>query len=144
MKNCKIALEDPDVCGKTICCRFCEDKADCVDVCDFEGDCSEQVGSALQVMEEAVPDRIKEVTDLMIQMKKAEDRIAEIKESLLKAMEEHGIKKFENEQISFTYVAPTVRKTFDKKALQKDYPDIDLDLYQKESKVKASVRIQVK
>lgn len=144
--NCKIAIEEPQECGKTVCCHYCEDKMDCINACAIPQPCPEQVEetSALQIMEDAVPDKIREVTDLMIQMKKAEDRITKIKESLLKAMEENGIKKFENEQISFTYVAPSIRKTFDKKALQKDYPDIDLDQYQKGSKVKASVRIQVK
>lgn len=148
MVKCKIALDDiqESVCGKTVCCYFCDERSECNNACDEHNPCEEQVEEvdALQVMEKAVPDRIHEITKLMVQVKKAEERIAEIKEHLLKAMEEHGIKKFENEQISFTYVAPSTRKTFDKKALEKDHPELDLSKYNKDSKVKASVRIQVK
>ena len=148
MVNCKIALDDiqESICGKTICCYYCDERSECSCTCDEHNPCEEQVveESALDVMENAVPDKIHEVTKLMVQVKKAEERIAEIKEHLLKAMEEHGIKKFENEHISFTYVAPSTRKTFDKKALEKDHPELDLSKYNKESTVKASVRIQVK
>ena len=148
MMKCKTAMDDiqSSICGKTICCHYCDERMSCKNACDESDPCEDQVEevSALQVMETALPDRIKEVTDLMLQVKKAEDRIAEIKDSLLKAMETNGIKKFENEQISFTYVAPSTRSTFDKKALQKDHPELDLTKYNKESKISASVRIKVK
>lgn len=148
MVRCKLIVDgsEESMCGKDLCCHYCPDKDTCTVSCDETGQCPEQLveQDALQVMQDLIPEKITEVTDLMIMVKKAEDRIAEIKESLLKAMEEHGVKKFENEYISFTYVAPSVRKTFDKKKLEKDHPEIDLDQYQKESKVKASVRIQVK
>ena len=147
MIKCKIVLDDPteSLCGKDICCHYCDELSTCKQSCETP-DCKEmlEVPDELQVMEKAVPEKIREVTDLMVQVKKAEERIAEIKESLLDAMEKNNIKKFENEQVSFTYVAPSTRSTFDKKALQKDHPELDLTKYNKTSAVKASVRIQVK
>ena len=113
--------------------------------CDEPEDCDQQIHEKdeLQVMEEALPDQITQITELVIQMKKMEETVAKFKEDLLKAMEQHGIKSFKSENVSFTYVAPTTRTTFDKKKLKKDHPDIDLEQYNKVSDVKASVRIKV-
>jgi regulator of replication initiation timing len=154
MIKCKLALnnEVETDCGKDICCFTCDDRKDCVYACDLEdpeNNCLDRVvieeeKTELQVMQEVLPDKLQEVTDLMIQMKKAEAQITKIKEALLKAMEDNGIKKFENEKLTFTYVAPTTRKTFDKKAFEKAHPEIDLDQFDKVSNVKASVRIAVK
>lgn len=137
-------------CGKDICCQCCDQKDTCADICDEDdpNKCPLAVEveekTELQVMQEVLPDKLNEVTDLMIQMKKAEAQITKIKEALLKAMEDNGIKKFENEKLTFTYVAPTTRKTFDKKAFEKAHPEIDLGQFDKVSNVKASVRIAVK
>lgn len=147
MVKCKIVLDDPteSLCGKDICCHYCDELDTCKQSCESVA-CKEmlEVPDELQIMETAVPEKIREVTDLMLMVKKAEERITEIKEALLDAMEKNNIKKFENEKVSFTYVAPSTRSTFDKKALQKDHPELDLTKYNKTSAVKASVRIQVK
>lgn len=151
MYNCKSIIDHPEefTCGKTMCCVFCDQKETCLDACDLDPEgCEHAVKveekTELQVMQEVLPDKLQEVTDLMIQMKKAEAQITKIKEALLKAMEDNGIKKFENEKLTFTYVAPTTRKTFDKKAFEKAHPEIDLGQFDKVSNVKASVRIAVK
>lgn len=67
-----------------------------------------------------------------------------MKKKLLEAMETHGVKKFENDLVTFTYVAPTTRATLDKSKLAKAYPDINLGDFEKISNVSASVRIKVK
>lgn len=152
MIKCSYALEELPECGKEICCLYCEDKDNCYFKCEElftdrnPEECSERIEEPdeLEVMNKDNEVMIQEVTDLMIQVKKAEERISEIKELLLKSMEDNGVKKFENEKVSFTYVAPTTRKILDKKKLEKDHPELDLNQYQKESKVKASVRIKVK
>lgn len=148
MIKCKVAMNDLPECGKDVCCGFCESKDTC-EQCEpscKSGSCGDQVYVPDEIIkiETGMQIKIQEVTDLVVQMKQAEERISQIKESLLKAMEKHGIKKFENQQVSFTYVAPTTRKTLDKKKLETEHPEIDLSQYQKESKVSASVRIQVK
>ena len=58
-------------------------------------------------------------------------------------MEKYGVKKFETDEVTFTYVAPTTRNTIDSKALKAEQPDIAA-LYTKTSNVKASVKITVK
>jgi hypothetical protein len=54
------------------------------------------------------------------------------------------VKSFKNDVIEVTYVGPSTRSTFDKKALEADHPELDLTKYNKTSAVKASVRIKVK
>lgn len=66
-----------------------------------------------------------------------------MKQKLLQAMEEHGVKSFENAKVKFMYVAPTTRTTIDSKKLKADHPDI-VEAYSKTSNVSASVRITVK
>lgn len=146
--KCNYAMNDPQPCGKVDCCFHCEEHDTCKLSCEEETyeDCEEliQEDDELQIMETALPDTIGKVTDLVIQMKKAEAEIDKIKAEILKAMESNGIKKFENEKVSFTYVAPSKRTTFDKKAFEKAHPEIDLGQFDKVSNVKASVRIAVK
>lgn len=68
-------------------------------------------------------------------------RMDELKKELLKAMEENGIKSFENDYMKITYKAPTTRKSVDTKRLK----DEGLyDIYTKESIVKSSVTVNFK
>jgi predicted phage-related endonuclease len=67
----------------------------------------------------------------------------EYKEKIQQAMEERGIKKFENEFITITYIEPTTRVSLDSKKLKQEEPDLYIK-YANESEVKASVRIKVK
>ena len=73
-----------------------------------------------------------------LQMVKARLELEEkkVKEALLKAMEDNGIKSFENDFVKITYKAPTTRKSIDSNALKEQ------GLYEafvKESPVKSSV-----
>ncbi len=72
--------------------------------------------------------------------KAAED---EFKKTLLKEMEEAGVIKLDNEQLSIIYVAETVRESLDTKALREELPDV-YDAYVRMSKVKPSLRIRLK
>ena len=62
----------------------------------------------------------------------------QIKEAMLKAMEENGIKSYESENVRITYKAPTVRSSVDTQALKEQGL---YDAFIKESPVKASVSI---
>ena len=62
---------------------------------------------------------------------------------LIIAMEEQGVKSFENDKIKITYVAPVTRKGIDTTRLKKEHPEI-AEEYQKETTTKASVRITLK
>lgn len=144
MIRCKIAKESGNEC--TDCCFFCDKRSTCEDVCDdMEEFCEEQEEeNELSIIESAVPDVLKAITDITVQMNKLEEQQKLMKQKLMGAMEEFGVKKFENDKVSFTYVAPTTRKTLDKEKLEADHPEINLSDYDKESKVSASVRIKVK
>lgn len=143
MMKCKITMEENRECQN--CCFFCDKKDTCKDACDeMEEKCEEQVEETdLQVIESTVPDVLKAITDITVQKKKLEEQEKLMKEKLLQAMEEHGVKSFENAKVKFMYVAPTTRTTIDSKKLKADHPDI-AEAYSKTSNVSASVRITVK
>lgn len=132
----------------TICCGTCDKKGDCPMRCDSmteSGDCpnAEAVNDELAQFERAVPEAIRQITDLMVAKKTIEDREKELKAQLIRAMETYGVKSFDNELIRITYVAPTTRTAIDSARLKKDHPDI-AEQYSKTSNVAASVRIAVK
>ena len=145
--KCKIAMEKTPVCEKDICCFYCSDNRQCVDAChdDDPNGCAEfvQEETELQVMESAVPEAIRIITDITIQKQKLDEQEKLMRKKLLEAMETYGVKKFENEKISFTYVAPTTRTSIDSTKLKKKYPDIAEEC-SKVSNVSASVKISVK
>ena len=86
---------------------------------------------------------IKEAEYAMAAAKKLEAKAKEIKEQVLKAMEENGVTKFENDKVRITYVAPVSKVSVDTKALKEKYPEIAEELT-KTTEQKASVRITVK
>lgn len=144
MIKCKLAIENDADCQK--CCLHCDKINDCDDVCvNIEENCEEAVeeGTELAVMNSAVPDVLKAITDITVQKKKLDEQEKLMKKKLQEAMEQHGVKSFENEVVKFVYVAPTTRTTLDSTKLKKDHPDI-AEKYSKTSPVSASVRITVK
>ena len=58
-------------------------------------------------------------------------------------MEKHDIKKWDNEVMIVTYVAPTTRTSIDSKKLKEDMPEV-VEKYSKTSNVKSSIRIKLK
>lgn len=143
MKKCKITMEENRECQN--CCFFCDKKETCEDVCgEMEERCEEQVEETdLQVIQSAVPDVLQAITDITVQKKKLDEQEKVMKQKLLQAMEEYGVKAFENAKVKFMYVASTTRTTIDSKKLKADHPDI-AKAYSKTSNVSASVRITVK
>lgn len=143
MMKCKVATKEYKC---TNCCFFCDKKESCEDACqEIEEKCEEQFEEEtdLQIIQSAVPDVLKSITDITVQKKKLEEQEKLMKKKLLQAMEEHGVKSFENAKVKFMYVAPTKRTTIDSKKLKADHPDI-AEAYSKTSNVSASVRITVK
>ena len=65
----------------------------------------------------------------------------EIKEAMLQAMEQNGIKSYESENVKIIYKGPTTRKTVDTAALKEQGL---YEAFTKESPVKASVSISWK
>lgn len=75
--------------------------------------------------------------------KEIEAKQKELKESILKEMEETNTIKIETEELTITYVAPTYREAFDTKKFRVDNPDL-YDKYVKFSEVKSSIRMKVR
>ena len=82
------------------------------------------------------------IYELMLEEKRLDEQKKKLSEKLLQLMEENGVKKFDNEYFSVSYVAETTRNTFDSKTAIEKYPDLS-DCY-KSSVVKPSVRIKLK
>lgn len=143
MMKCKITMEENRECQN--CCFFYDKKDACEDACgEIEEKCEEQVEETdLQVIQSAVPDVLKAITDITVQKKKLDEQEKVMKQKLQETMETYGVKSFETPEVKFMYVAPTTRTTIDSKKLKADHPDI-AEAYSKTSKVSASVRITVK
>lgn len=135
--------------GLNICCGCCEYVSHCDERCqdesmsDFENCPEAEVITAPAQFQNTVPEAIQKITTLVNMKNQLEAQEKELKKQLVKAMEECGIKSFENEHIKMTYVAPTTRNTIDSAKLKKDHPDI-AEQYTKVSNVSASVRVTVK
>lgn len=83
---------------------------------------------------------IRELDNKSSELSKAKE---EMKKELMVAMEEKDIKKFENDVVAITYVAPTTRVGVDTDKFKTEFEDIYLQCL-KETPVKASLRIKVK
>lgn len=135
-------------CGQNICCFCCDRKDSCEEVCgdaDMAHDCPDAFDeeAALVTMKKDAAAVIKAIAALTIQKKKIEEQEKEMRVQLMKAMEQYGVKKFESDSVTFTYIAPTVRNSIDSAKLKKEMPDVAAK-YMKTSNVSASVKIEVK
>ncbi len=111
----------------------------------------EQNGEIYQSKELVIAENaIKELykVELTLQnLKKKQDEIQaqadEIRNLILKAMKEQGIKSFENDFLKLTYIAPSERVSIDTQKLKKELPDI-AEKYSKKIPVKETVRITLR
>ena len=86
---------------------------------------------------------LQEFGEYLITKAQFEMKEKEFKEALQVAMEENGIKSYENNLMKVTYVGETTRKTLDSKALKEQAPDV-YEAFVKESLVKACLKIAIK
>lgn len=151
MIKCKVASDAE--CGKKHCCFTCEEKETCGMICGFvaEGkfkkpeECSEAIpeGGEMVAFESKAATVIQAIADIATKKKELDDQDKEMRKQLESAMEQFGIKSFENDLMKITYVEPTTKTTVDSAKLKKNYPDIYTEC-SKVSDVKGSVRITVK
>jgi len=94
----------------------------------------------LNDIEEQISIAIKQLQNRQQELQNKND---EIREQIKSAMEENEIKKYENDYIAITYVAPTTRTTIDSALLKQKYEDIYKEC-SKVSEVKSSIRIKIK
>lgn len=81
-----------------------------------------------------------ELYELEVQVKGLEEKQNAWKESCKQVMRDNSIKKFDNDVMSITYVAPTQKEGVDSKKLKENFPDV-YNSCLKISQVKDSVRV---
>lgn len=86
---------------------------------------------------------LKTLGDLEVEAKNIKNQQETLKIDLLNAMETHGVKKWDNDVMTISYVAPTTRTSVDSTKLKKELPDV-FSKYSKVSNVKSSIRIKLK
>lgn len=97
------------------------------------------VNNEIQIAEQFLQD-FKKLAKAKLEFEKLEKKV---KDEFKEKMEEYGIKKFDNELFTVTYVAPTTRQSIDTKKLKELHPRIAKKCT-KTSDVKSSVRIKLK
>ena len=75
--------------------------------------------------------------------KEAEARVQEIREAVINAMQNNGVKKYEDERLAITLIDPSTRTTLDTAKIKKELPDVAAK-YSKTTETKASLRITLK
>ena len=83
------------------------------------------------------------ISDLKKQKDVLDTQDKKMREQLKEAMAKYGIKKFSNDLLTVTYIAPTTRKGIDSKKLEAKFPDA-YAACMKITEVKGSVKIEVK
>lgn len=98
--------------------------------------------------EDAFPVAVKEaqmaLANIIIQEKAIAEQKKQLQATLLEFMEANAVKTIKSDYYTISYVAPSVRKSFDAKAFSAAHPEINLDDYQKSTNVKSSVKITTK
>ncbi len=92
-----------------------------------------KVENGALVLSEVVEEKLRAFQVEKVRMDMLEKQI---KEAMLKAMEDNGIKSYESDNVRITYKAPTTRSSVDTKALKEQGL---YDSFVKTSPVKASV-----
>lgn len=128
------------------CCLFCEERETCKSSCQHSDyvECEhlEEQNEVAELSQKEITliNAISELEKQKVLITKQSD---EMRTALLQAMEQYGVKAFENDVVKVTYVAPTERVSVDTVKLKKDMPHI-VEKYKKTSKVKSSVKITLK
>lgn len=125
-------LKDHEGCNGVIC-KDCYDQA-LVGI---------QFKVALPGLPQEIMPALMQLQELEIHSAKLEEAKKQLKDDLLSAMEKHGVKKWDNDVMTISYVAPTTRTSVDSTKLKKELPDI-FSKYSKTSNVKSSIRIKLK
>ena len=90
---------------------------------------------------------LKEYADLERTVKELEKEKKETREKIMNAMDENGIKSFENELLKMTIVAPSVSTTIDTSALRMNDPDTYdklIEVYPKTTERRQSLRVTLR
>lgn len=127
------------------CCFECDIKTNCKEACGLNpSDCENATiieETALETFKNSAI--IQKISDLMLTKKQLEEEEKQLKEKLKEAMEFYGVKKFESDYLTITYVAETTTTTIDTSKLKKKYPDIAEEC-SRTSRKSAYVKVSIK
>ena len=130
-----------------ICCFLCGDRETCPEACceSNPDTCPERVekGGALTPAEQNALPIMQTIKNIVVQKKALEAREKDMKEKLKAAMEEYGVKSFDNDLLKVTYIAATTQTKVDTAAIKKKYPAIAEEC-SKVSNVSAYIKVEVK
>lgn len=110
------------------CCRCCPEYDKCSEACTGDSNgCKDAIfdeESGLQAFQDAQLATLNAIASLTAHKKAIEEQEKAMKAALMEAMEKYGIKKFDSDLLTLTYVAPTVTHGIDSAKLKKKYPDV--------------------
>ena len=89
------------------------------------------------------PDAVKLLIEATSAYEEAKQTMDDVKNALLRAMEENHIRSWETEQLKATYTQPTEATSFDTKRFQQEHPDL-YNQYLKTTTKRASVRVTIR
>lgn len=102
--------------------------------------------SALAKVTQEIPaeysDVVEQVISIETELKSLKEREKTLKDGLLALMRENGVKKWQGDGLTLTYVGETTRKAVDSTKLKNDYPEV-YEACMKESKVSDSIKISI-
>ena len=99
----------------------------------------QEVNKEIQVVDNRISKAVAKEKQLLERLKERDD---ELRAKLLEAMEANGVKKFENNMLRVTYVAPQIRTIFDSTRFKEEAPEV-YKAFTKETFTKAHVKICV-
>ena len=100
--------------------------------------------ATVQSSSELIQNQIIAVTkSFQLELKRMQEHEKQLRDAILQGMKNNGVKKFENELLSLTYIAPTQRESIDVAALRAAEPEL-AKRYTKTSVVKEQLRIKLK
>lgn len=129
-----------------VCCFFCTDKGACAEICEQTLEsCSDKMKleTALTPIEEKTLPIMQKIKDIVSQKKALEAQEKDMKDKLKAAMEECGVKMFDNDLLKVTYIAATTATSIDSAKLKKKYPAIAEEC-SKTSAKSAYVKVEIK
>lgn len=85
----------------------------------------------------------KDIAELEVIAKEYESKKKAVRDQLKRVMEESGIVKIEDDNLTITYIGETTQEKLDTKALKKELPDI-YDAYCKITPKSACIKVEVK
>lgn len=126
----------------TECGEIVEEKVVAIDSSLIKG--LQSTAQEISELELAIQEKISvTVGEMQTRLQKLKDKDSQMRKAIKDSMADSGIKKFDNEYLSITYIAPTTRKGFDSTRFKQEQPKL-YGKYKKLSDVSASIRITVK